>query len=109
MLQSVHPLLPDPLSCDGAVDALGLAPVGLIPHGVCGHADGTGSVASFHFPTGITTDGINLFVSDQNMIRKIVIATGEVTTLADSGGGDGLTTDGTKIFVSGAYFINAIQ
>lgn len=77
--------------------------------GTRGHTDGTGSAARLQYPTGITTDGTHLFVSDQNMIRKIVIATGEVTTLADSGGGAGLTTDGTKIFVSGAYSIKAIQ
>lgn len=77
--------------------------------GTRGHADGTGTTATFHDPTGITTDGINLFVADSDVIRKIVIATGEVTTLPSSGGGNGLTTDGTKLFVSGSYYIYAIQ
>ncbi len=77
--------------------------------GTHGHADGTGTAANFQYPTGITTDGINLFVADGDRIRKIVIATAEVTTLPGSGGGGGLTTDGTKLFVSGAYSINAIQ
>ena len=38
-----------------------------------GSADGTGSAARFYYPWGITTDGINLFVSDysDNTIRKI--------------------------------------
>ena len=79
-----------------------------------GFADGTGSAASFYFPMGITTDGVNLYVSDFYEIRKVVIATGEVTTLAGSpspGSADGtgalagfwglrdLTTDGQNLFV----------
>ena len=57
--------------------------------------DGTGTTASFNKPQGITTDGTNLYVADtdNHKIRKIVIATGVVTTLA--GGGSGTSTDGT--------------
>ena len=47
--------------------------------------DGTGQTALFSFPTGIACDGAgNLFVADtfNNSIRKVVIATGAVTTLA---------------------------
>ena len=46
--------------------------------------DGTGKAALFNKPRGIATDGVNLYVSDFNghTIRKIVIATGVVTTLA---------------------------
>jgi len=49
-----------------------------------GFIDGMGQSARFNFPMGITNDGKNLYVADQNnnKIRKIVIATGEVTTLA---------------------------
>ena len=48
-----------------------------------GWADGTGNAARFNGPLGITSDGTNLYVADyNNTIRKIVIATGEVTTLA---------------------------
>ena len=78
-----------------------------------GYADGTGADARFDDPEGITTDGKNLYVADEynNAIRKIVIATGAVTTLAGSpswGHADGrgaearfavprgITTDGTK-------------
>lgn len=57
--------------------------------------DGTGAAASFDRPTGITTDGTHLYVTDKygNKIRKIVIATGVVTTLAGSGSQG--STDGT--------------
>lgn len=51
-----------------------------------GSTDGTGAVAKFDTPTGITIDGIgNLYVTDRNnhRIRKIT-STGIVTTLAGS-------------------------
>ncbi len=64
--------------------------------GVPGSADGTGTAAKFYLPEGITTDGKNLYVADRNnnTIRKIVIATGAVTTLAGNPGIPG-STDGT--------------
>lgn len=80
--------------------------------------DGTGTAASFNSPSGITSDGVNLYVTDMynNNIRKIVIATGEVGTFAGSPSGDsgyadgfttaalfnqpeGITTDGVSLFV----------
>jgi hypothetical protein len=76
-------------------------------------ADGT---PSFKKPRGITTDGTNLYVADDNQrIRKIVISTGVVTTLAGSSQGYldhitgtlaefnspyGITTDGTNLYVA---------
>ncbi len=92
-----------------------------------GNADGTGTAATFNNPYGITTDSTNLYVSDgfNHRIRKIVIATGVVTTLAGNGGGNadgtgtaatfsfpyGLTTDGTKLYVGdlGNHRIRKIQ
>jgi len=82
-----------------------------------GYTDATGTSASFSYPTGITTDGTNLYVSDQSnqRIRKIVISTGVVTTLAGSGSQGstdatgtsasfkypiGITTDGTNLYVA---------
>ncbi|MHB9116801.1 MAG: NHL repeat-containing protein [Burkholderiales bacterium] len=79
--------------------------------------DGTGTAASFYSPPGITTDGTNLYVADVTAIRKIVIATGAVTTLAGStlgatGSADGtgtaarfanvrgITTDGKNVYVA---------
>lgn len=86
--------------------------------GVTGHADGTGSAATFYGPSGITTDGANLYVSEglNSLIRQIVISTGTVTTLAGTAGvwghADGtgsaatfnlpygITTDGTNLYVA---------
>jgi hypothetical protein len=87
--------------------------------GSSGSADGTGTSASFNKPVGITTDGTNLYVgdSDNNLIRKIVISTGVVTTLAGTGSSGsvnatgtsasfntprGITTDGTNLYVADA-------
>lgn len=60
-----------------------------------GSTDGTGAAASFNGPVGITTDGVYVYLADSgnNKIRKIVISTGEVTTLA--GLGTAGSTDGT--------------
>jgi hypothetical protein len=67
------------------------------PVGSTGCADGTGSAARFQSPQGVASDGMgNLFVADYNQhtIRKIVIATGAVSTLAGSparlGSADGI-------------------
>ena len=86
--------------------------------GTSGYNDGTGTTALFYNPFGITTDGTNLYVAEtvNHTIRKIVIATGEVTTLAGSTGTSGsndgigtaalfnvpthITTDGTNLFVT---------
>lgn len=94
-----------------------------------GNKDGTGAAAWFSLPTGITTDGTNLYITDSgnNNIRKVVIATGQVTTIAGpdnavcaaspaglcpKGTADGIgalarfanpagiTTDGTNLYVS---------
>jgi sugar lactone lactonase YvrE len=57
-----------------------------------GSADGVGSAAAFDRPLGITSDRAGaLFVADtiNDTIRKVVIATAEVTTLAGSPGQPG--------------------
>lgn len=93
-----------------------------------GSIDGVGTAARFNQPSGITTDGTNLYVTDlyQNTIRKITISSGAVTTISgtpklkddvdgtligeggsvDSPGTPsfyspmGITTDGTSLFVA---------
>ncbi len=88
-----------------------------------GDADGTGNAARFNPPQGITTDGTNLYVADSNnnKIRRIVISTGVVTTLAGPAAGTttsgntdgtgnaarfnnpkGITTDGTNLYIGDA-------
>ncbi|TAJ77323.1 MAG: hypothetical protein EPO42_10270, partial [Gallionellaceae bacterium] len=80
--------------------------------------DGTATGARFTAPQGITTDGTNLYVADTGAyaIRKIVLTTGVVTTLAGSYGVSGsavgtgsaalftvprgITTDGTSLYVA---------
>lgn len=89
--------------------------------GIYGAADGIGSAAEFNAPYGLTTDGTNLYVADMSnqTIRQIVIATGEVTTLAGSAGNSGsadgvgtdarfffplgITTDGINLYVADFY------
>ncbi len=66
--------------------------------GVSGTADGTGGAAQFNRPAGVATDGTNLYVADtgSSTIRKIIISTGVVTTLAGTAGDFG-SVDGTGI------------
>lgn len=86
--------------------------------GTSGSADGIGTAARFYWPFGITTDGTNLYVSDNanHTIRKIVISTGLVSTIAgtvgSTGSNDGaglsakfnypfgLATDGNNLYVA---------
>jgi len=81
-----------------------------------GNTDATGTAARFSFPRGATTDGTNIYVADESnhRIRKIVISTGVVTTVAGNGSGNtdgtgtsalfssprGVTTDGTNLYVA---------
>jgi hypothetical protein len=57
-----------------------------------GAVDGVGAAARFAHPNGVWSDGTNLFVtdSDNHAIRKIVLATGAVSTLAGALGNPGL-------------------
>jgi DNA-binding beta-propeller fold protein YncE len=67
--------------------------------GEAGHADGPGTAAMFRVPTGLVADGKgNLYVaeSENHTIRRIVIATDAVTTVAgaplEKGNVDGVGT-----------------
>ena len=51
----------------------------------CRSVDGTGSTALFAGPTELVADGHgNLYISDVNVIRKLVLPTGVVTTVVGS-------------------------
>jgi sugar lactone lactonase YvrE len=68
---------------------------GTVP--IRGNIDGVGAKAAFWGPSGVAYDGAgNLYVADQDAqtIRKIVVATAQVTTLAGSPMMTG-NTDGT--------------
>jgi len=66
--------------------------------GNAGSTDASGTSAKFNYPAGIAIDstGANLYVADSSnhVIRKVVIASGAVTTLAGTAGTAG-STDGT--------------
>jgi hypothetical protein len=61
--------------------------------------DGTGTLAQFRWPRSITTDGTDLYLTDEDahVVRKIVVATGVVTTIAGeidtSGDVEGIGSD----------------
>jgi hypothetical protein len=76
------------------VTSSGVASV-LAGSGVQGNSDGIGVLATFNNPNKITinTTGTTLYVTDNYSVRKIVISTGEVTTVAGSatsGSADGV-------------------
>lgn len=97
--------------------------------GVTGSLDATGKSATFNVPQGLAISGGNLYVADtqNHTIRRIVLATGAVTTLAGSAGEDGsgdgigaaarfleptgLATDGTYLYVAdtGNHTIRRIE
>lgn len=96
--------------------------------GSSGFIDGAGAGASFSLPTGITCDGINLYITDTNnhSIRKIAINSGVVTTVAGNGTQgmvdgigaastfnypNGVTNDGVSLYVAdtGNHKIRNIQ
>ena len=104
-------------SRQGVELSLSTAVTTLAGTGSVGSTDNTtGTSASFFYPRGITTDGTNLYVADSynHLIRKIVISTGAVTTVAGTGSSGsangtgtsasfynpiGITTDGTNLYV----------
>lgn len=90
--------------------------------------DGIGNAARLFAPGAITTDGKNLFVSDNSKIRKVDLNTLQVTTIAgpapgSSGTGHvdaagtaarfgsilGLATDGFSLFVSESYYVRVLN
>jgi hypothetical protein len=74
---------------------------------VRGHSDGVGAQAQFYAPQDVWGDGTYLYVADGGSIRKVAIATGEVTTLTgktESGGfSDGSSSQALFGFISGIW------
>ncbi len=71
--------------------------------GISGSVDGTGALAQFNYPREICSDGANLYVLDDSAIRKIVAATGVVTTVCLGAFDGSICTDGTTLFLSNSY------
>lgn len=94
--------------------------------GSTGTADGVGAAAQFNMPEDITTDGANLYLTEpySHTVRKIVVATGQVSTLAGNAGAQGtldgvganarfnspggITTDGKNVYVLTNFTIRQI-
>ncbi|MCB1178670.1 MAG: hypothetical protein KDK36_13880 [Leptospiraceae bacterium] len=92
----------------------------------CSVVDANGNLARFKYPDGITSDGTNLYLGDSssNVVRKITVSTGDVTTVAGSTGNSGfvdglsttarfnqsslVTSDGKYIYVTD-YGNNAVR
>jgi sugar lactone lactonase YvrE len=70
--------------------------------GLVGSVDGVWSDARFYHPRGITTDGTYLYVAEMesNKIRRILISSGFVSTIATVDSPTGITTDGINLYVS---------
>ncbi len=76
-----------------------------------GSADGVGSEAGFYHPNFLWGDGRNLYVSENQAVRKIDLATARVTTLAGVPGAqgfvDGPATEARFNLVQGIWADNA--
>ncbi len=82
--------------------------------GQIGQTDGTGSAARFYNPFGLAIDSGNLYVADSlsHTIRKVVIATGVVTTVAGSPtgvSGSADATTGTAVTFNGPTGVAVYQ
>ena len=93
------------------IDLLTLEVTTIAGNGTRSSIDGTGVNASFYMPRGLVYHNNSLYVNDINSIRKIILASGEVTTIAgknSAGSSDGVGVNATfnsleGITVSGNY------
>jgi len=71
---------------------------------------GTCNDARFHYPVGITTDGLKLYIADtgSQTIRMLDLSTGDVSIIAGKpyiqGSNDGIGTEATFDFPTGIVF-----
>lgn len=81
--------------------------------GTDGFADGIGTAAEFSSPGGIASDGVNLYVGDNDTwdVRKIVLSSGLVATVAGSnltgGFSDGVGTAATFGYPDGMIVVGS--
>ncbi|MDP6587802.1 MAG: hypothetical protein QF535_24365, partial [Anaerolineales bacterium] len=72
------------------------------------YADGTGQTAEFRYLNRMLRIGTNIYVTDDNRIRKVDSTTGAVSTLQTSGDSynyiDWWTSDGTDIYFSSYFY-----
>ena len=86
--------------CNPTCDLWGTATMRAGSAGATGSADGTGAAARFNNPTGLDTDGTYIYLADAGncTIRRIEIATWDVTTLAGTTGNCGFADGGSARF-----------
>ncbi|WP_411823414.1 hypothetical protein [Leptospira sp. 'Mane'] len=86
--------------------------------GISGSTNGIGTAARFNQPQALFFDGTNMYIVDRtnHSIRKMVLATGVVTTIAGTSGTpgfadgtgavarfnnpQGIATDGTSLYIT---------
>ncbi|HYR87639.1 MAG TPA: hypothetical protein VE422_26385, partial [Terriglobia bacterium] len=72
------------------------------------HFDARGTSARFRSPTLVSGDGTNLYVDDSGSIRKVVLATGDVTTFSGFSAW-GLWSDSQYLYVLYNFFGAALN
>lgn len=72
--------------------------------GTSGNTNGASGTSRFNTPTYLTTDGVNLYITDRgnNTIRRIVLATGAATSALSIGlnSPNGIATDGRYLYIA---------
>lgn len=88
------------LSLSGDADVLlGQVFAGAI--GGSGTTDAVGNSARFTSPNQLVTDGTYLYIVEAaGNVRRVTIATRQVTTLGNIGGSDGIATDGLNLYAT---------